>query len=341
MLRNSSKKISISGWIDLQINGFGGVDFSGENLTLKDISQVNNALLKRGTIGYCPTIITSNMDIYERNLPLIGKAIKENTGAKILGIHIEGPFLNKKNGYRGIHPAEYIISPSIEIFETFQKWSNNNISILTIAPDQPGALELIAHVSTNTNTKIFIGHHNANRSCIQKAVDLGAKAATHVGNGLNKYIHRFNNPLWPILADDRLYGCFITDGFHIPDDMIKTCIRAKGTSKFVVTSDVIHFSGMNPGEYTFKGADVVLESSGYLHRKNSTQLAGSTSTMMECMNYLASLNQLNLEELIKVGYENPLKILGIDLDTRKIKDLPTILYNNNHNHFKVKDSNII
>ncbi len=326
--------MSIPGFIDLQINGFKGIDFSGKNLTVDDIIQVSIELLKQGTVGYCPTIISSSLDIYKHNLPIISKAMSSEKGAKILGIHIEGPFLNPENGFRGIHPKKNIIPPSIKIFKRFQKWSNDNISILTLAPDRPGALKLIDYVVSHANTVISLGHHNANRETIKKAVDLGAKAATHVGNGLSKTIHRFNNPLWPILAEDRLFGFFITDGFHFPDDMIKICIRAKGVSRFIVTSDVVHLAGMRPGNYVFKDTKVVLESSGYLHRKGATQLAGSTSTFMDCMNHLASIGELELEGLMKVGYENPLKLSGKDLDMEIIEEIPNIVFKNNQFRFK-------
>jgi len=319
----------VPGFIDLQINGFKGIDFSGKNLTVNDINQVSIELLKQGTIAYCPTIISSFLDIYKQNLPTIANARSSEKGAKILGIHIEGPFLNPENGFRGIHPKKNIIPPSINAFKKFQEWSDDNISILTIAPDQPGALKLIEYAVSHSDTIISLGHHNANRETIKKAVDLGAKAATHVGNGLNKMIHRFNNPLWPILGEDRLYGFFITDGFHIPDDMIKTCIRAKSVSKFIVTSDLVHLARMIPGRYVFKDANVVLESSGYLHREGSSQLAGSTSTMMECMNHLASIGELDKEGLKKVGYENQLNLIGKDLDQKFIEKLPGISFENN------------
>jgi len=310
--------IQIPGWVDLQVNGFKGMDFSDINLTKEGVVFVSKELLKKGTIAYCPTIITSPLEIYERNLPIIAKAAESKEGAQIIGIHLEGPFLSPDDGYRGFHPKKWIIPPSIELFKKFQMWSKDRIVIITLDPSREQAIDLIKHVVKNTKITVSIGHHNSNAETIKTAVDTGVRAATHVGNGIAKVIHRFDNPIWPILAEDRLTGLFITDGFHLPKEMIKTCLRAKKVKRFIVTSDLVHYAGMKPGEYMFHDGPVVLEPSGYLHRKGETQLAGSTSTMIECMNHLASLDELNEKELYNVGYCNPLKLLGVKVDQERL-----------------------
>lgn len=305
--------MSIPGWIDLQVNGFKGIDFSSPDLAIQQIKLINKELLKVGTIGYCPTIITSSIEIYQRNLPLIAKAMEENSeGARLLGIHLEGPFINPSKGPRGIHPKNYITPPSIKLFEKLYEWSNKNIALITIAPEQPKALDLIEYISKKTNTTVSIGHTSANMEIIRRAKQLGVRGATHVGNGISEHINRHKNPIWSILADDDIYGLFITDGFHLPDEFIKVALRAKTPSKFIITSDLIHFSGLNPGQYNLNGVPIILEPNGYLHRKDSNQLAGSTSTMMDCMNVISRLDELKLEEMKKIGHNNPLKLLGKD-----------------------------
>jgi N-acetylglucosamine-6-phosphate deacetylase len=231
-------------------------------------------------------------------------------GAEILGVHLEGPFINPNDGPRGVHNKKYIISPSIDVYEKLRSWTNHNITILTLDPSTENALNLIKYIVDNSSTVVSIGHHNANREIIRKAINAGAKAATHIGNGLSEYIHRFDNPIWPILAEDKLFGLFITDGFHLPEDMIKVCLRAKGIDKFIVTSDLTYFAGFRPGEYIFEDVSVVLEPNGLLHVKNSSQLAGSTRNISDCMNYLLSLGVINESEAYKIGYTNPLKLIN-------------------------------
>jgi len=279
---------------------------------------VSNILLKQGTIAYCPTITASPMEIYQHNLPIIADAANCKEGAQILGIHLEGPFISPEDGFRGIHPKNYIIPPSIDVFKKFQEFSKDKIAIITLDPSRDSSSDLIKYIVKNTKILVSMGHHNSSTETIKKSVQLGVRAATHVGNGMAEYIHRFNNPIWSILAEDRLTGFFITDGKHLPADMIKTCLRAKKAEKFIVTSDLVHYAGMTPGEYQFHDGPIVLEPSGYLHRKNETQLAGSTSSMLECMNYLASLNELGENELYKVGYHNALALLEVKLDQERL-----------------------
>lgn len=115
---------------------------------------------------------------------------------------------------------------------------------------------------------------------------------------------------------------------------MRVCLRAKGISKFIVTSDMVHLAGLEPGEYVFHGVPVILESNGYLHRKGATQHAGSTATMLECMNFLASLGELNENGLRKVGYENPLKLINVEIDRAHLNQAPTIIFKGQQFHLE-------
>jgi len=318
--------LKITGFVDLQVNGYKGVDFSDPNLTLESITSVSIELCKFGIIGYCPTLISSSLKTYKHNLPLISEAMNQEVGAQILGIHLEGPFINPENGVRGIHPKENIISPSIDLFEKFQEWARNQIILITLAPEVKDAFSLIEYIIDTDNTIVSIGHTIAGKDLIRKAIDMGIQAGTHVGNGLQNMIHRHENPLWPILADERIYGLFITDGFHLPEDLIKVSLRSKGSSKFIVTSDLVHIAGLNPGVHNFHGELVILEKNGFLHCQNSEYLAGSTKTIIECMNYLTLLGEFNLEGLYKVGYENPLNLINKKIEKKRNNHQPEIQY---------------
>ncbi len=304
------KAMKIPGFIDLQVNGYKGVNFSDPKLKLDDILFVNRKLLKSGTIGYCPTLISSPLKTYKRNLPLIVKASQVDNGAKILGIHLEGPFIDPSDGPRGIHLQENIIPPSIQLFKDLYSWAQKKIALITLDPEQGKAFELIRYISENSNTVVSLGHTLAQKDIINKAITLGARAATHIGNGISEQIHRHDNPIWHFLADERIIGLFITDGFHLPLDFIRVGLRAKGISNFIITSDLVHLAGLEPGDYSFNDTTVRLEESGYLHRRDSSLLAGSTSPMLKCMDVLASLKELTLKELVTIGYSNPLRLLN-------------------------------
>jgi N-acetylglucosamine-6-phosphate deacetylase len=314
----------IPGMIDLQVNGFNGVNFSGLDLTPDDIQKTGDAMFRLGVAGYCPTVITAPMEVYERNLPMIAAAAESKSGAQILGIHLEGPFLSPDDGPRGIHPLDSISPPSRDLFDRLYEMAGGKICLLTLSPDVDGAIDLIEHITGNFETVVSLGHHRADADTISAAADAGARACTHVGNGMAEMIHRHNNPIWPMLAEDRLAGMFITDGHHLPNEFIRVALRAKGVERFIAVSDTTHIAGFPPGEYDFNGVRAVLEPSGRLHRKGAYQLSGSASTMLDCLNVLHRLGEVEEEALGKMVCGNALKLLGATLDGSRQSALPRV-----------------
>ncbi|MFC1539841.1 N-acetylglucosamine-6-phosphate deacetylase, partial [Candidatus Latescibacterota bacterium] len=139
-----------------------------------------------------------------------------------------------------------------------------------------------------------------------------ATALTHLGNGLPGVIPRHRNTIWAGLSNDNLSAMIITDGHHLPFSILKSIIRAKGVSRLIVVSDASPLAGMPPGTYKYLGEEVILEENGLLHNPARNCLAGSSSTIIDCMNHLASLELLSFDELLQVGFYNPLKLIGID-----------------------------
>jgi N-acetylglucosamine-6-phosphate deacetylase len=233
----------------------------------------------------------------------------------LLGVHLEGPFISPEPGAVGAHQPQYVRLPSVEDLDRLCEWAEGSISLLTLAPERPGAPRLI-EAARERGIVVSLGHHLADDLALETAVNAGAAASTHLGNGLPNEIHRHKNPLWWQLACDSLYGTFITDGHHLPPSMIKVALRAKTADRFIVISDASPLAGMPPGGYESFGKRVMVEPSGRISCEESRSLAGSHSTMFECMNYLASLNLLSEADLWKVGFANPLKLLGRSVDCK-------------------------
>ncbi len=305
-----------SGWIDLQVNGFLGLSFSASDLTLDHIRRITQALRERGTSAYCPTLVTCDPAILERNLPLLAAAMREpDLQAHLPGIHIEGPFLARPS--RGAHPIEWLAAPSLQLFEEWQRLSENKIRILTLAPELDGAMELIRHAAAQ-GVIVSLGHHLADDDTINRAVDAGATLCTHLGNGIVGTLPRHPNPIWTQLADDRLQACFIADGFHLPASFLRVAWRTKGVERFIVTSDAAPIAGLPPGDYDMMGAPVEIEPSGRiivreLADDGTVSLAGSSSTMSDCMSHLESLGDWTEADLIKIGRTNPARLLGFNI----------------------------
>ena len=299
-----------SGWIDIQVNGYVGVDFSVPELTVEDIRRATRELVRRGTAAYCPTFITNREAAYEINLPVLAAAMDEpDLRPHLLGLHIEGPFLSAAS--RGAHQLDWLRTPSIATFDRWMELTRGRIRLLTMAPELAGAADLIRH-ATECGVVVLLGHHSGDDRSIDRAIDAGAKGCTHLGNGIANMLPRHPNPIWTQLADDRLTGLFITDGHHLPVEFVKVALRAKGLDRFIVTSDAAAIAGLPPGEYLCMGTEVVSEPSGRISVKNGQSLAGSSANMADCIKWLRSWSGLSEADLEQVGRTNPLRLLGLD-----------------------------
>ncbi len=302
--------MEVPGLVDLQVNGYKGVDFSSEDLTKTDFISACNEIFNSGTTAFLPTLITSPKQVYEHNLPIIASVLKqEEFSGKILGIHIEGPFISAEEGARGAHNPAWIAKPDIDYLDEMIEWSDRTIKLITIAAETKGAEEF-AQYATSKGIRVSLGHQMATSEDLTKLVRAGAVALTHLGNGVPALLDRHKNPIWAGLANDKLSAIIITDGHHLPSEMLKTFFRAKGVSRCVVVSDASAISGMPPGRYKYLGEEAVIKENGKLYNPDTGYLAGSSYTMLQCMNYLASLKLLSPAELIDVGFYNPLKLIG-------------------------------
>jgi len=307
--------MALSGFVDLQVNGYAGIDFSSPGLTLSEVEMTARVLYQHGTLAFCPTVISSSMEIYRQALPVLAEAIQNQPlpgagqGSLLAGIHLEGPFISPEEGAVGAHPRQHVRGPSVTLFDELYALAGGQIALLTLAPELPGALELIRHACGREVT-VSIGHTLANAAAIRAAIDAGASLSTHLGNGCPNFIHRHHNPLWPQLAAPELSAMLITDGHHLPAELVAVALAAKGPGRVIITSDSSPAAGCPPGEYTFFGTRGLLEPSGRLRNLESDSLAGSSATLLDCMNVLAGLSLFDESALWQVGRDNPLKVLG-------------------------------
>lgn len=296
--------------IDLQVNGYIGVDFSSPILNEADFLKACTELVKHGVDAFLPTVITSSEELYKRNLSLIAQ-VSENSEIKnhILGIHAEGPFISKNPGAVGAHNPDWTRKPDIDFFKKMQEWANGKIKILTIASELPNADKLCEY-ATQTGISVFLGHQDAQIPDLEKLADAGAKAITHLGNGMPNVVNRHDNILQYSLACDKLAATIITDGHHLPAHLIKTIIKAKGVDNVVVISDASPVAGMPPGKYRILGNDAVLDENGYLYNPEKKCMVGSSATIVECVKYIDSLGILTKDQLKQVAYHNPLRLIN-------------------------------
>ena len=297
------------GWIDLQINGCLGIDYSQPDLTEEQFLKTAEWLFEQGTEVYLPTMVTCPMEIYHRNGEIIRKAVESHGLQKhVPGLHLEGPFLIPSPGAIGSHRPDWTQQPSAEAVRELFDAVGGFVCMLTLAAEAPGA---VAAIQETRRLKVIpsVGHHLALSDSIERAAQQGALTLTHLGNGCPNFINRHFNPIWSGLAEDRLTAMIITDGNHLPPELIKVMLRAKGPSKVIVTSDGSCASGLKPGHYHLMNNDAVLEPDGKFWNPEKGCLVASSATIAKCMTYLESLDYLTDAELLQVGRTNALNLL--------------------------------
>jgi N-acetylglucosamine-6-phosphate deacetylase len=301
-----------SGFVDLQVNGYKGVNFSTNEWSKGDFAEAFRGILATGTVAFLPTVVTSSVELYERNLPMLAALLDEpEFQGRVLGLHVEGPFISPEPGAVGNHRADCVKDPDPDFLERLQEWSQGKIKIFTLAAERPGSSE-VCEKAVQMGITVSLGHQLALDPDIELLAKSGATLLTHLGNGIPSVLPRLSNPIWSGLAEDRLTAMIIADGHHLPRSVLKTIIRAKGIERIVVTSDAAFLAGMPPGTYRDTGHEVVLESTGRIWNPAAKCLAGSSAMMIDCMNHLASLEFLELDDLLRVGVENPLRVIQVD-----------------------------
>lgn len=299
------------GWVDLQVNGHNGVDYSDAGLTEESFIRSAEELLATGTAMFLPTIVTSTLELFKRNAGIIQEAVaKRGLQKEIPGLHFEGPFISNTPGAVGAHNPAWTLVPTDENVDALLAAAPGFVRIVTLGADAVGAPQAIARLVA-AGVKVSVGHHMATYADVRNAADAGAKLLTHLGNGCPNQIDRHHNPVWAGLAEDRLTAMIITDGHHLPGELVRIICKTKTTDKIIVTSDAASMTGLPPGRYETLGNVAVLEPNGKLHNPEKKCLVGSASTISMCMKFLDSLDFLSAEELKRVGRDNALAMLGM------------------------------
>ena len=314
---------TFSGFVDLQVNGYRGIDFSSLSLTLETATHAIRGILSDGgCTSILPTIISSSLDVYNHVLPIFSTIISmKEFNKRVLGIHLEGPFISSKNGVIGCHSSANVIAPSINLVKSWQKLADGHICMITVAAEAQGISDFIKYCVKN-RIMVSLGHQDASADDIEHAIKSGATAMTHLGNGLPNMIHRHHNPIWKGLSNDQLSVMLIADGNHLPEDLLRVMFRSKPSHLIIATSDVAPVAGLPDGTYNCFGTSVVVEGNNVRSAKLPC-LAGSGALILDCINHLCSIWPLDyrpdrdnmnydnaFETMIKIGNRNPLNLIG-------------------------------
>jgi N-acetylglucosamine-6-phosphate deacetylase len=304
------------GWIDLQVNGFAGVDYNDPATSHEAIAHSLNAQFACGVTRLFPTIITGGpVEILGclRNLAAARASLPH--GHAMEGFHVEGPHISPEDGPRGAHPRRWVRPPDLDEFRRWQDAAQGQVRLVTLAPEWPGATSYIEAL-VREGVVVSIGHTNSNGPQIDDAVRAGATMSTHLGNGAHSVITRHPNYIWEQLANDSLIASFICDGIHLPACFIKSALRAKGIDRSVLVTDAVMPAGCPPGDYRLGEVDVELKPEGCVVLRGGTRLAGSALRMDRAIETVIRLAGVSLTEALTMASRNAARAGRIALRQR-------------------------
>jgi N-acetylglucosamine-6-phosphate deacetylase len=263
--------------------------------------------------GYFPTTVAAPLDATYAALGRLADAIEakqtasngNRVQARPLGIHLEGPFLSHKR--RGVHPPENLVSPTLEIFERLWQAARGHVRMMTIAPEIPGALEVIAEAARR-KVCVSIGHSDAEMPIAQEAVKAGARHATHTFNAMRPLDHRDPGIIGEVLSDDRISADIIVDGIHVAPSVVKLFLRAKGRNRAVLITDAISATGMPDGRYQLGPIEVDVKDGKCT---SNGSLAGSVLTMDRAVRNVTQFSNWSLRDAVQAATLNPARAVGL------------------------------
>jgi N-acetylglucosamine-6-phosphate deacetylase len=301
------------GFFDLQVNGYGGVDFNQDNLNAADLHRACERLEDDGVIGILATIITDDVSAMSRRLSVL-TALRERDPVVqriIQGIHIEGPFLNEADGFRGAHPLDAIRPADVDSMARLLDAAGGLTRVVTLAPERDAAMAVTGFLASQ-GIVVSAGHTDATIEDLHRAIDAGLSMFTHVGNGCPMLMHRHDNIVQRALSvADRLWLCFIADGAHVPFTALGNYLRLAGYDRSIVVTDAIAPAGLGPGRYKFGRWDLMVGEDMVSRAPDRSHFVGSGITMKQSAGNLHKSLGLSDTMIRKLTLDNPRAAAGV------------------------------
>src|ERR1700678_789347 len=318
----------VPSYIDIHVHGCAGHDVMEASPAA--LGVIGNYLATRGVGAYFPTTVTSTQDQTLRSLAGLATEIKqrhvEPTGATPLGIHLEGPFLSRRK--RGVHTEALLEAPSIPLCEHFWQASEGHIKLMTIAPELPGAEELIAH-ATKLGVRCSMGHSDATVCDAQAGFQAGARSATHTFNAMRALDHREPGIAAFVLDQSALFAEIICDGVHVDPIMVRLYFKAKGEDRIILVTDGMSATGMPDGTYLLGDMEVQVHNGRCTTGGTHGTLAGSVLTLDRGVQNFIEFTGASLKTAVAAASRNPAQLMGIDdawgaLDTGRTANITVL-----------------
>ncbi len=295
------------GFIDLQVNGFAGVDFNRDQSSPEAIEKAIGAIVSTGVTRFFPTVITGSADSMRAALRHLANAREELARGNVMeAIHVEGPHISPEDGPRGAHPRQWVRPPDVDEFRAMQDAARGHIRMVTLAPEWPGAPNYIEQL-TSAGVVCAVGHTRATASQIRDAILAGATMSTHLGNGAGSKT-RTEEFIRAQLEDPRLAASFIVDRHHLPDDFLRRALATKGLERSILVTDAVAPTMCAPGDYTLGSVNVTLRADGRVTLRDGERLAGSALRMDRAIENVMQAAGVSLAQAITLATTNPARV---------------------------------
>jgi N-acetylglucosamine-6-phosphate deacetylase len=304
-------KTCVPGFIDLHLHGAGGHDLMEG--TPEALATVGRTMAAHGTTSYFPTTLTASVPKTLAALASLGEHVRHmckpptELVAHPLGIHMEGPFLNVVR--KGVHPAQHIVAPAVELFDRFQEAAGGALRILTVAPEVPGA-EPVIRCALERGVQVGMGHTDATFEQAGRAVELGVRHVIHMFNAMRPFSHRDPGIISAALLDGRLSAELIADGVHVHEPAIRLLVRAKGPERVLLITDGLAAVGMPEGTYQLGEFEIIVK--GPMATNRDGVLAGSVLTLDRAVRNMVKFTGLPLKDVVRMATLNQALLLGLE-----------------------------
>ncbi|HTD55553.1 MAG TPA: N-acetylglucosamine-6-phosphate deacetylase [Silvibacterium sp.] len=300
-------------YFDVHIHGSAGRDVMEG--TSDAFTTIGKFLASHGVGAFLATTVTAPVDATLRSLEGMSAMIgQDQGGATPLGIHIEGPFLSPHK--KGAHPEHLLQKPSIEFFDRMWQAAQGKIRLMTIAPELPGAEELIRHAAS-LGVRVSLGHSNADTAAARAGIRAGAVTATHTFNAMRQFDHRDPGIIGEVLSNDSLFAELICDGLHVHRNAVRIYWKAKGPDRAILITDAMSAAGMPDGAYKLGELDVRVVKGKCVIGEDT--LAGSTLTLDRGVRNFAEFTGASIDEISKLASRNPARMTGFEAEAGSLE----------------------
>lgn len=300
-------------YFDIQVNGYAGVDFNRNGLTAENLRHACLRLKSDGVEGILATIITAELsDMLSRVKQLTDLCEQDPVIREVIqGVHIEGPFLNGADGYRGVHPQAHILKADVDLAKGLLDAGRGMVRMVTLAPEFDEN-NLVTKYLYSQGVSVSAGHCDPQLDELKSAIDAGLSIFTHLGNGCPQMLHRHDNIIQRALSlKEDLWLCFIADGHHVPFNALKNYMQVAGIEKSIITTDATAGAGAKAGRYTLAHVELEIGEDRIVREPGKSNFAGSAIDMkLSCFNAQEALG-LTSEQAQLLTYTNPMKAVNL------------------------------